>query len=136
MRIFVALTAAAIAALSGDSDRATAMITVAAGAHAGTFLVRNTDSPCEITKEKAPRPKHQFEASIGGVTAQMDPNKLTYLMLILPDADVRGPTRSFFTSISFGTPGRGTTYTTETRPGERAGGGGRSPCCHMARMRP
>ena len=124
MRILVALAAAAITALPGDSDRATAMITVAAGAHAGSFLVRNADSPCEITEQRAPHPKHQFEASIGGVTAQMDASKLTHLMLIIPNADVRGSTPSFFASINFGTPGRGTMYTTETRPGEKAGGGG------------
>jgi hypothetical protein len=124
LRILVALVAAALAAPSGDFDRVAAMITVAAGAHAGTFLVRNSESPCEIVEQKAPRPKHQFEVSIGGVTAKMDPNTLTHLMLILPNADVRGPVHSFFTSISFGTAGRGTTYITETRPGEKAGGGG------------
>ena len=100
------------------------MITVAAGAHAGTFLVRDTDSPCAITEQRAPRPKHQFEASIGGVTTQNDPNKLTHLMLIIPDADVRGPTHSFFAFINFGTAAGGTAYKTETRPGEKAGGGG------------
>jgi hypothetical protein len=49
LRIPVAPAAAAIAAFSGDFDRATGMIIVAAGIHAGTFLVRNSDSSCEIT---------------------------------------------------------------------------------------
>lgn len=124
MRILVALAAVTIATLSGDSDRATAMITVAAGAHAGTFLVHNTDSPCEITEQEAPRPKHRFEASIGGVPTKGDANTLTLLILIVPNADVRGPIHSFFTSISFGDVGRGTRYTTETRPGEKIGGSG------------
>jgi hypothetical protein len=78
------------------------MITVAAGAHAGTFLVRNTDSPCEITKEKAPRPRHQFEVSIGEVTPKIDANGLTLVRLIIPDADLRGPNHTFFASINFG----------------------------------
>jgi hypothetical protein len=41
MRLLVALAAAAIAAHSRESDRATAMVTINAGAHAGSFLVRN-----------------------------------------------------------------------------------------------
>lgn len=101
-----------------------AMVTVAAGAHAGSFLVRNTDSPCEITEQKAPRPKHRFEALIGGVTPKTDANTLTLLMLIIPDADVRGPMHSFYASIRFGTVGHDTEYRTETRPGEKAGGSG------------
>ncbi len=124
MRILIALAAVTIATLSGDSDRATAMITVAGGAHAGTFLVRNTDSPCEITEQKAPRPKHQFEASIGGLTPTIEANTLTLLMLIIPNADIRGPIHSFFTSISFGEIGRGTKYAMDTRPGEKIGGSG------------
>jgi hypothetical protein len=124
LRIVVALAAVTITTLSGNSDRATAMITVAAGAHAGTFLVRNMDSPCEITEQRAPHPKHQFEASIGGVTPKIDANALTLLMLIIPNADQRGPIHSFFTSISFGDVGLGTRYATETRPGKTAGGSG------------
>ena len=124
MHIPVALVVAALTALSGDFDRVTAMITVASGAHAGTFLVRNVDSPCEITGQNAPRPKHQFEVSVGGVTAKVDPNTLTQLMLIIPNADAHGAVHSFFTSISFGSPGRGSAYITETRPGEKAAGGG------------
>jgi hypothetical protein len=124
LRIVLALAAAALTALSGDSDRATAMITVATGAHAGTFLVRNTDSPCEITKQKAPRPRHQFEVSIGEVTPKIDANRLTLVRLIVPDADLRGPIHSFFTSIDFGYIGQGTEYMAETRPGEKIGGSG------------
>ena len=45
-------------------------------------------------------------------------------MLIIPNADVRGPIHSFFASISFGTVGRDTEYRTETRPGEKAAGSG------------
>jgi hypothetical protein len=122
--MLVALAAAAITSLSGDSDRATAMITVAAGAHAGTFLVRNTDSPCEITKEKAPRPRHQFEVSIGEVTPKIDANGLTLVRLIIPDADLRGPNHTFFASINFGYVGQGTEYAAESRPGEKLGGSG------------
>jgi hypothetical protein len=124
VRILIALAAVTIATLSGDSDRATAMITVAGGAHAGTLLVRNTDSQSEITEQNAPRPKHQFEASIGGVTPTIEANTLTLLMLIIPNADIRGPIHSFFTSISFGEIGRGTKYTTDTRPGEKISGSG------------
>jgi hypothetical protein len=122
--MLVALAAAAITSLSGDSDRVTAMITVAAGAHAGTFLVRNTDSPCEITKEKAPRPRHQFEVAIGEVTPKIDANRLTLVRLIIPDADLRGPNHTFFASINFGYVGRGTEYAAESRPGEKIGGSG------------
>ncbi len=124
MRFLVALAAVALTALSGGSDRATAMITVATGAHAGTFLVRNTDSPCEITTQQAPRPKHRFEVSIGEVTPKTDANKLTLVTLIIPDADLRGPIHSFYASIDFGYVGRGTEYRAETRPGEGVGGSG------------
>jgi hypothetical protein len=113
-----------MAAQPGDSDRATAMVTVTGGAHAGRFLVRNADSPCEISEQKAPRPKHQFEVLIGGVTPKTDANKLTLLMLIVPNADLRGPTHTFFASISFGTVGHDAEYRTETRPGEKAAGSG------------
>lgn len=124
MRILIALAAAAIATLAGDSDGATAMVTVASGAHAGTFLVRNSGSSCEITEQQAPRPKHRFDASIGEAKATIDANTLTLLMLIIPNADVRGPIHSFFTSISFGEVGHGASYVTETRPGEKSGGSG------------
>lgn len=124
MRIFLAVAAAAITSLSGDSDRATAMITIADGAHAGTFLVRNTNEPCEITKQKAPRPRHRFDVSVGEVTPNIDAKQLTLVRLIIPDADLRGPNHSFFASIDFGHVGQGTEYMAETRPGERAGGNG------------
>ena len=124
LRILVALAAAAITAQPGGSDRATAMVTIAAGAHAGSFLVRNTDAPCEITEQKAPLPKHRFEVLIGGVAPKTDANKMTLLMLIIPDADVRGPMHSFYASIRFGTVGHDTEYSTETRQGEKVGGSG------------
>jgi hypothetical protein len=124
MRILVALVAAAIATIAGDSDRATAMVTVASGAHAGDFLVRNTDVPCEILEQKAPLPKHQFSVTIGGLTPSKDSNKLTLLMVIVPNADVRGPNHTFFTSIIFGDVSRGTEYAAEMRPGEKLAGSG------------
>jgi hypothetical protein len=124
MRVLVALVAAAIATIAGDSDRATAMVTVASGAHAGNFLVRNADVPCEITEQKAPRPKHQFEVSIGGLTQKSDPKKLTLLMVIIPNADVRTSNHAFFASITFGDIGHGTVYVVETRPGEKLTGSG------------
>lgn len=124
MRILIALAAASIAAPLGVSDRAAAMITVRTGAHAGSFLVRSADSPCEVTEQKAPNPKHRFEVSIGEVTPKTDPNRLTLLMLIIPDADVRGPIHSFFASIDFGTVGRDTEYRTDTRSGGTSAGSG------------
>ena len=124
LRILLALAAAAVAAQPGDVDSATAMVTVAGGAHAGSFLIRNTDSPCEITEQKAPRPKHQFEVLIGGVTPKPDANELTLLMLIIPNADARGPNHTFFASISFGTVGHDAEYKTDARPGEKAAGSG------------
>jgi hypothetical protein len=124
MRILVALAAAAIASLAGDSDRAAAMVSVASGAHAGDFLVRNADVPCEITEQRAPRPKHQFEVTIGGLPQKIDPKKLTLLMMIIPNADVRGSNHAFFTSITFGDIGHGTEYVVDTRPGEKPTGSG------------
>jgi len=124
VRVLVALVAAATTMLSGDIDRATAMITVATGAHAGDFLVRNADTPCAIVEQKAPRPKHQFEVTIGGPGPKIDPKKLTVLTVIVPNADVRGPIHTFFMSINFGDIIRGTHYITETRVGETPGGSG------------
>jgi hypothetical protein len=124
MRMLVALAAAAIVNFGGDPDRAMATVTVSGGPHAGQFTVRNTDVPCEITQEKPPHPKHQFSVTLGGFSPSKDPAKLTLLMVIIPDADVRGPNRSFFTSINFGDVSRGTQYNAETRPGEKLGGSG------------
>jgi hypothetical protein len=124
VRILVALAGVAIATLAGDSDRATAMVTVAAGAHAGSFIVRNAEVPCEITEQRAPRPKHQFEVSIGALAQKSDPNKPTLLIVIIPNADVRGSNPAFFTSLSFGAIGQGAEYVVETRPGERLRGSG------------
>jgi hypothetical protein len=124
LRILLAVAAGAIAAHTVDSDRVAAMVTVTTGAHAGSFLVRNADSPCEITEQKAPRSKHQFEVLIDGVTPKAAANELTVLMLIIPNADVRGPNHSFFASIRFGTAGDVTEFRTETRSGEKAAGSG------------
>jgi hypothetical protein len=124
MRVLVALVGAAIATLAGDSDRATAMVTVAGGAHAGTFIVRNADVPCEIAEQRAPRPKHQFEVTIGGLSQKLDAKKLTLLMVIVPNADVRGLNHALYTSITFGDIEHGTQYVVETRPGEALTGSG------------
>jgi hypothetical protein len=124
VRILAALAIVALAALAGDSDRAAAMITVGAGAHAGDFIVRNADDPCAITEQKAPHPKHQFQVSIGGPMPKIDSTKLSLLMMIVPNADIRGPNRSFFSSITFGDIAHGTQYIVETRPGEKLGGSG------------
>ena len=124
MRMMLALATGLLATLAGDSDRATAMVTVADGAHAGTFVLRNADFPCEITTERPPHPKHQFNVTLGGYTPNKDASKLTILMLIVPDADVRGPNKTFFASINFGDVSRGTQYNAETRPGEKIGGSG------------
>jgi hypothetical protein len=124
LRILIALAAVAITTLAGDSDRASAMVTVIGGPHAGNFVVRNADVPCEILEQKAPLPKHHFSVSIGGLTPSKDPNKLTLLMVIIPNADVRGPNQTFFTSIIFGDVSRGMEYAAETRPGEKLAGSG------------
>jgi hypothetical protein len=124
MRILVAVTAALIASLAGDADRATALVSVTSGPHAGEQTLRNADVPCEISTERAPRPKHQFSVTLGGFTPNKDPAKLTLLMVIVPDADVRGPNHSFFTSANFGDISRGTQYNVESRPGEKATGSG------------
>jgi hypothetical protein len=124
VRIFVALVVASLLAQPNDADRASALVTVSGGPHAGQFTLRNTDVPCEITAEKPPHPKHQFSVTLGGFTPSRDPAKLTLLMVIIPDADARGANRSFFTSINFGDVSRGTQYNAETRPGEKLGGSG------------
>jgi hypothetical protein len=124
VRILVALAVAAFLAPPHVADSATALVTVSSGPHAGQYTLRNTDVPCLITAEKPPHPKHQFSATLGGFTPSKDPKKLTMLMVIIPDADVHGANRSFFTSINFGDISRGTQYNAETRPGEKLGGSG------------
>ena len=124
MRIFVALVVAGFLAQPTDADRASALVTVSSGPHAGQFTLRNADVPCEITAERPPHPKHQFSVTLGGFSPSRDPAKLTVLMVIIPDADVRVANRSFFTSINFGDVSRGTQYNAETRPGEKLGGSG------------
>ena len=124
MRIFVALAVTAFLAQPHGADSATALVTVSSGPHAGQYTLRNTDVPCLITAEKPPHPKHQFSVTLGGFTPSKDPAKLTMLMVIIPDADVHGANRSFFTSINFGDVSRGTQYNAETRPGEKLGGSG------------
>lgn len=114
----------AVTTLAGGSDKASAMITVRGGAHAGSFLVRSADTPCAITEQVAPNPKHQFEVSIGDPAPIMEPRQLTQLTMIIPNADVRGPNHSFFTAITFGDIAKGTRYVAEMRPGEKLGGSG------------
>lgn len=110
--------------LAGGSDQASAMVTVAAGVHAGSFLVRSADTPCAITEQSPPRPRHQFEVSIGGPAPKMEPKELTQLTMIIPNADVRGPNHSFFASIIFGDITHGARYVAEMRAGEKTGGSG------------
>jgi len=124
VRILVALAVAAFLTHPRDADRASALVTVSSGPHAGEYTLRNTDVPCVITAEKPPHPKHQFSVTLGGFSPNMEPAKLTLLMVIIPDADLRGPNRSFFTSINFGDVSRGTQYSAETRPGEKLDGSG------------
>jgi hypothetical protein len=124
VRILIALAVAAILTHPRDADRASALVRVSGGPHAGEYTLRNSDVPCEITAEKPPHPKHQFSVTLGGFTPSKDPAKLTLLMVIVPDADLRGANRSFFTSINFGDVSRGTQYNAETRPGEKLGGSG------------
>lgn len=110
--------------LSGGSDKASAMVTVAAGAHAGSYVVRSADTPCAITEQVPPRPRHQFEVSIGGPAPSADPTQLTQLTMIIPSADVRGPNHSFFASIIFGDIAQGARFVAEMRPGEKMAGSG------------
>jgi hypothetical protein len=124
LRIVIAVAAAVLSAIAADSDRATAMITVAGGEHAGTFVVRNADTPCEILDRKPPLPKHEFSVTIGATTRNKDPKSLTLLMVIVPNADLREANHTFFTSIIFGDVSHGTEYAAETRTGEKQGGGG------------
>jgi len=114
----------AITTLAGGADTASAMVTVAGGVHAGSFLVRSADTPCAITEQVPPRPMHQFEVSIGGPAPNPEPNQLTELTMIIPNADARGPNHSFFASITFGDIAQGTRYVAEMRPGEKMGGSG------------
>ena len=124
MRLLVALAVAAFLTHPRDADRASALVSVSSGPHVGEHTLRNADGPCEITAEKPPHPKHQFSVTLGGFSPSRDPAKLTLLMVIIPDADLRGANRSFFTSINFGDVSRGTQYNAETRPGEKLGGSG------------
>ena len=120
----MALAVAAIASATADTDRATAMVTVVVGPHAGTHVLRNSDVPCEIAEEKAPRPTHQFDVTIGALAPSKDLKKLTLLIVIVPDADVKGANHTFFTSINFGDVSHGMQYNAETRPGEKVGRSG------------
>jgi hypothetical protein len=124
MRALIALTVAALATSAVDADRATAMVTVSGGAHAGDFGLRNADIPCEVTEESPPRARHQFSVTLGGSSRSNDPNELTLLIVVVPNADVRGANHEFFTSIHFGDVSRGTRYDAETRQGETPVGGG------------
>jgi hypothetical protein len=124
VRILVGLAAIAITMLSGDSDRATALITVGGSAHGGDFLVRNADVPCTVSEQMPPRPKHLFSVSVGAETQKSDPKKLTVLILIIPNADVRGTNHAFFASIIFGDVAQGTQYFADTRPGGKSSGSG------------
>ena len=124
MRLLLALAAMALASLPRDTDRVTAMVTVAGGAHAGTYFLRNVESPCEITRENAPRPKHEFDVMVGGRAPSNDSTKLTVLLLTIPDADVKGANTSFSATIIFGDVGHGTRYEVETRPGHESSGSG------------
>lgn len=113
-----------VAALTGGTDRASAMVTVSGGPNAGSYVLHNDNVPCQITEERPPAPRHQFDATLGGLSPNKDPGKLTLLMVIVPNADVKGSNGVFFTSLNFGDISRGTHYTVETRPGEKVQGSG------------
>lgn len=124
MRIMLALALAMVATIRSDADRVTAKITVAGGAHTGSYLLRNTDAPCDITVQKPPNPRHQFDVMVGGDAPNRDSTKLTLLLLTIPDADMKGENHTFFTSIVFGDIQRGTRYDVESRAGRTAAGSG------------
>lgn len=113
-----------VATFTGGTDRASAMVTVSGGPNAGSYVLHNDDVPCQITEERPPAPKHQFDVTLGGLSPNKDAGKLTLLMVIVPNADVKGPNSVFYTSINFGDISRGTHYNVETRPGEKVQGGG------------
>ena len=100
------------------------MLTVSGGPNTGSYILHNDDVPCQITDERPPAPKHQFDVTLGGLSPSKDPGRLTLLMVIVPNADVKGPNGVFFTSINFGDISRGTQYDVETRAGEKVQGSG------------
>ena len=122
MRAIFALMA--LTALTGSTDRISAMVTVAAGPNAGGYVLRSPDVPCEITTHNPPLPKHQLDVTLGVPRPSNDPQTLTLLMLIVPNANVKGANGAFFASITFGDVSRGTRYTVESRPGHAADGSG------------
>lgn len=124
MRLLLALTAVSLALPAGDTDRVTAKVTITGGAHAGTYYLRNVDSPCEINRKNAPAPKHEFDVMVGGQAPSSDSTKLTVLLLTIPDADVKGANPSFSATIIFGDVRSGTRYEVETRPGHDSRGSG------------
>ncbi|MEO6211873.1 MAG: hypothetical protein ABIQ10_17335 [Gemmatimonadaceae bacterium] len=113
-----------MATITGGTDRASAMLTVSGGPNAGSYILHNDDVPCQITDERPPAPKHHFDVTLGGLSPSKDPGRLTLLMVIVPNADVKGPNGVFFTSINFGDISRGTRYDVETRVGEKVQGSG------------
>jgi hypothetical protein len=123
MRALIMLGAAAIAsAITGDDPRASALVTVANGLHAGSYTLE-ADAPCEIQQENPPKPRHQFNIVLSQPQTdskhRADPKVPTFMLLIIPDADVRGANRQFFSSVNFGDESHGTQYNVESRPGEK-----------------
>ncbi|MBK5188672.1 MAG: hypothetical protein JJD97_10545 [Gemmatimonadaceae bacterium] len=74
-----------------------AMVTVVDGAHAGDFLLRNADEPCEIADERPPLPRHQFSVTLGALPPSSDQKRMTLLMLIIPGSDMRGANHTCWT---------------------------------------
>jgi hypothetical protein len=124
MRVMLALAFSIVAAMRSDPDRVTATVTVAGGAHAGSFFLRNTAVPCDISAQKPPNPRHQFDVMVGGGAPNADSTKLTLLLVTIPDADLKGENHTFSTSLVFGDVQRGTRYDVESRPGHAAAGSG------------
>ncbi|MEP7087552.1 MAG: hypothetical protein ABI884_09465 [Gemmatimonadota bacterium] len=124
MRTSLLIAATALLSFVGSTDRVSAAVTVVGGGHDGVYLLENDDTPCAITSEPPPRPKHQFDVLIGAETRGRDPKKLTLLMLMIPDADLREDNHSFFSSITFGDIGSGNRYSVETRPDSTVTGSG------------
>ena len=119
MRGFTILGVVAIAIGLRGRLPAAAKVTVDNGPHAGSYTLE-ADSPCQITEQKPPKPRHMLYSLFGTPESDPkrfhDPKALTLLALSVPDADARGANHVFFASIVFGEEDGGTHYVIETRP--------------------
>jgi hypothetical protein len=124
MRMTTALAGLALVSITSGGDRVAAMIHVAAGPHAGSYLISSDDVPCEITTHAPPQPHRRLEITVARSGAAKDSAQLALLMLVVPDAGAHGPQHAFFTSIAFGSASHGTRYEMEARSGQQAAGNG------------